>query len=242
MATAATLAELPPDVLVEIMLKVSEPPHTFALRPAALACRALAAVSRRADLWERLSALSFGGGGCGADARARFRAARAAARLELERATASVRVLGSPERSVRCAAFADAEQQLAAAFGAAGRGAQLSLIELAMRSEEVIAAVALMRVILSGSELGPAEVERACVDARATVPDATLKLRWWSLGGRDLRGYRCRDHLHSAERTLLELADASHADTRRFWDVLRRGEVHEVHKVTLEALAAQPQP
>jgi hypothetical protein len=75
----------------------------------------------------------------------------------------------------------------------------------------------------------------------AALPIRVLR---WSLGGKDLRGFRCRDDLQSVSLTLGELADPeSVPDARTGLDVLERGVVYEVRRIALEVPAvAVPLP
>lgn len=69
----------------------------------------------------------------------------------------------------------------------------------------------------------------------AAVQAQRVRVIWWSLGGKDLRGYRCRDDMSSVSLTIAELARPdSCVDARTALSVLERGVVYEVRRVAIE--------
>jgi hypothetical protein len=99
-------------------------------------------------------------------------------------------------------------------------------------------AIACALAVLDASGRFGCRLAATFADASARSPSVRaepIRILSWSLGGKDLRGYRCRDDMCTYALTLAQLADPEQcADAASALLVLRRGVVHEVRRVALE--------
>jgi len=104
-------------------------------------------------------------------------------------------------------------------------------------------------LLLHDSEFSSAQLRSGVQRVLAAAPAfgspplgaQSIRVIWYSLGGKDLRGYRCRDHMYSARVSLGMLAEPERwPNALMALSVLRRGEVYEVRKVVLEVAHTQP--
>ncbi|KAJ1633177.1 hypothetical protein T492DRAFT_982785 [Pavlovales sp. CCMP2436] len=216
------LAELPFDMLVEIALCVAEPPHALYVGAFASACRGFAAIIGTRVFWQRMEQRM----------RALYPVLNNEEGVGLAGGLASAsRYSGAhgQEFSWRCFHVA----RLAAALRAdcnlkPGGGQSFSL-----KPDELGGALGGGRC----GGLGPGTLGREG-ELEST---ALAELAGWAIGGKDLRGYRCRDHMYSARVSLGMLAEPERwPNALMALSVLRRGEVYEVRKVVLEVAHTQP--
>lgn len=242
-----SLVLLPADTLVDIYLRVVAPPFPDALGALARTCRAMATVSRSHAFWAgRLRAAYPEASPETADAeglRAAYITAcsRACAQwrgaLERARAALDVPPAGCPSETTAewtqiaplCGALRAGCSETAAAFA--------ELLAWACTTKDSLA-IACALVVLDASGRFGGQLAATFTNASARSPSVRaepVRILSWSLGGKDLRGYRCRDDMCTYALTLAQLADPERcADAASALMVLRRGIVHEVRRVALE--------
>lgn len=268
-ASIESITDLPFDALLEVILSAAEPPCTPSVGAIASTCRAFAAAVRSAEFWRRMASrtpLPYPPPSeATADGYPQPHAAFVAGWRKARAAWNEARLCaGEPdERQWDWAEFHALCRGLRAGWRRADEPAPpdaqraCELAELACWACQTCCPVALVATIvvleLEGSELSPPGggagglwqlLFAACAtpEARRLLETARVRVLWWSLGGKDLRGYRCRDEMHSADLSLAELTrPRARPNARKALQVLLRGEVYEVHRVAVEVYVAAPQ-